>query len=355
MVLERGGLGVDVVPAAGASWSVLAGPYEVRVLGTRFTTLWEPREQALSVRLERGSVRIVGTDIQEAVELRPGQRFDVQSGAKWSVTALEEEPREPADLPTALHPEDPQAPSTAPSAAPSAAKAEARPSTTQPSTTRPPPTRPPRRSLAHLVPEEHPGNPALRRADERAPEAGGARASSRAAIEGTSEGASRAGGHAPSHTASHTARWTELVNSGQSERVVELAEQRGVSACLESCSTEELRALADAARYTGRASEARAALLALRARGPVEASRAAYFLGSLAESRGQAAGALEWYTKSLGEAPDGPFSAEARAGRMRALLALGRRGEAREQAREYLRLHPSGVAAERAQQLSSSP
>lgn len=326
VVLERGGLMLEAVPAPGASWSVLAGPYEVRVVGTRFTTLWEPREQTLSVRLERGSVRILGTDIQEAVELRPGQRFDVRGGGGWSVTALDTDaPEAPAGHPSA--------PEVSPAPEP---------------------------RVAHLASERQPTQEPTQQGATRAQEEAQHEATpGRGAQAGPSQGPvqqGRRGGRGEEHgPAPGHVHWTELVNSGQSERVVELAEQRGVNACLDSCSTEELRALADAARYTGRITTARAALLALRARGPEEASRAAYFLGSLAESRGQAAGALEWYTKSLGEAPAGPFSAEARAGRMRALLALGRREEARRQAREYLRLHPTGVAAERAQQLSSGP
>lgn len=311
VVLERGGLDAEVVPAPGASWSVLAGPYEVRVLGTRFTTFWDPEEQAFSVRLQRGSVRILGTDIQEAVELRPGQRFDARAGG-WSVTALDAEGQRPGGA-SAERSDVVEA--TAGSTAGSTGDGVA------------------------------PVAPLLSAPAASAPPEGGAEA--KAHRRGSGSVSSPTKGPGPS--------WTELVNRGRSEEVLALAEKRGVGQCLESCSSDELRALADAARYTGRGTVARDALLALRARGPGESARAGYFLGSLSESRGQAAGALEWYGRCLQEAPDGPFSAEARAGRMRALVALGQRTEARRQAREYLRLHPDGVAAERARQLLSRP
>jgi len=51
----------------------------------------------------------------------------------------------------------------------------------------------------------------------------------------------------------------------------------------------------------------------------------------------------------------GGLAAEARAGRMRALLALGQTDAAKAAARDYLRLHPAGVGAATARQILLRP
>jgi hypothetical protein len=305
-VLERGGLDARVTPRQNARWSVRAGDYEVRIVGTAFTTLWDPQRKDFAVLLREGAVRILGPEVRGEVELRAGQRFGATSGGGWSITPLEE-----------LHGQEP----------PLADKdALVRETGAADARVTSPDTKTPSARLAA------PGSPLEARTD------GSTRASS---------------GAAPSPSREVPAsQWTTLVNEGRFDQVLSEAEQRGLDSCFAACASLELRALADAARYSGRVTLARDALLALRQRAPDEASRAAYFLGSLSESRGQAAGALEWYTRSLEEDRESPLAAEARAGRMRTLLALGRRAEARVQADEYLRLHPSGVAAERARQVS---
>lgn len=306
LLLERGGLDADIVPRPGAQWAVRAGSYEVRVVGTVFTTLWDPESERLSVLLREGSVRVVGAGLQSELELRPGQRLDAGPGGSWQITPLDAPPQ-----PAAVAEQTEPSTASAPEQDGESASADAEPTSEDVAASRSAATH-------RATPRNGSGSPGS---------------------------AQRSG--------SETVSWTTLVNQGQFSQVLEQAKRQGTEACLARCSADDLRALADAARYSGEVPLAREALLALRARAPRESARAAYFLGSLSESRGQAASALEWYTRSLEEASSGPFAAEARAGRMRALLALGRREEARAQAREYLTLHPNGVAAERARQLAS--
>jgi hypothetical protein len=73
------------------------------------------------------------------------------------------------------------------------------------------------------------------------------------------------------------------------------------------------------------------------------------------EAQGRPNAALEWYGRYLEEAPGGGLVAEARAGRMRALLALGQTDAAKAAARDYLRLHPAGVGANTARQILHRP
>lgn len=319
IILERGRMDAKVTPAPGANWSVDAGPYRVQVIGTVFTTIWEPDAQRCSVLLEQGSVRIVGGSIQGSVELRPGQRFDARASGPWSVTALTAEPGASGERSSAGEPARPS---------PEARPAEAAPADVAPT---------PRSATPGKSAGSTGASLPLRRlaAGRELPVQKSQRPTAPVKQE--------------------EPNWTALVNQGKFEQVVARSEERGFEQCLASCTIDDLWALADAARYTGRVALARDALHHLRTRAPEDAPRAGFFLGSLSESRGQAADALVWYTRYVKESPTGALVAEARAGRMRTLLVLGRRREARTQAEEYLRLHPRGVAAERARQLSIEP
>src|SRR5690606_34028111 len=88
-----GTLESNVKHLAGTSWSMFAGPYEIEVTGTHFSTDWDPQLQRLVVLLNEGSVQVVGADIENHVGLKPGQRFEASPRESWRVTA--QEPSEP--------------------------------------------------------------------------------------------------------------------------------------------------------------------------------------------------------------------------------------------------------------------
>jgi hypothetical protein len=146
--------------------------------------------------------------------------------------------------------------------------------------------------------------------------------------------------------------WAERVAQGKFKEVVSEAEVRGIPHCLTACSVAELRALADAARYLGKAELAERALTVLRQRFPgPQGSEAAFLLGRLHEKRGTLSAALGFYDSYLREAPGGPFAAEALAGKLRAVRGSQGQAAARPLAYEYLRRFPKGVHVDTAREI----
>ena len=74
ILMERGSVSADVVHRATSHWSVLAGPYEVRVTGTQFDVSWDPAAARLDVHVTRGSVRVTGGDIGTH-DVKTGEAF----------------------------------------------------------------------------------------------------------------------------------------------------------------------------------------------------------------------------------------------------------------------------------------
>jgi hypothetical protein len=157
--------------------------------------------------------------------------------------------------------------------------------------------------------------------------------------------------------AGSTESWSTLVARGQFETVVAKASERGAAECESSCSAADLRALADAARYTGRGAMAESALLSLRRRfgGTREGRSASFLLGRLDEARGSMAEAGRWYDTYLRELPGGDLAAEALAGKMRAVFAGAGRAAAEPLATEYLARYPNGVHAQTARGILAGP
>ncbi len=145
--------------------------------------------------------------------------------------------------------------------------------------------------------------------------------------------------------------WGQLVASGDFNRVIEAATQRGIQSCLDGCGRVDLRALADAARLGGRLSLAQQALSAQRARFPASADAlaAAFLLGRLAEDRGDSS-ATAWYDIYLAEAPTGRFAGDA-LGRKMMIVATSDQRRALLLARQYRARFPSGPYAAHAKSL----
>lgn len=146
-------------------------------------------------------------------------------------------------------------------------------------------------------------------------------------------------------------RWRRQVAQGHFEAVLEDAEQRGLSRILEAGSLDELAALADAARYAGRAAIAKRVLLAERqrfAKSPA-AQDAAFFLGRLAEDSGGAA--IEWYERYVAESPRGAYASQAFGRKMMLLYKQKGAEAARPVALEYLSRYPNGPYAAAARKL----
>jgi hypothetical protein len=148
--------------------------------------------------------------------------------------------------------------------------------------------------------------------------------------------------------------WSARLADGQAAEIVAAANRRGLARVLAFSNSENLAALADAARFERNDGLARRALLAQRRRFPRSdrAAEASFLLGRLDDAAVEgSARALDWYDRYLREAPDGAYASEALGRKMRVLERSGRQVEATEIARDYLQRFPGGTYAHAAQAL----
>jgi TolA-binding protein len=152
---------------------------------------------------------------------------------------------------------------------------------------------------------------------------------------------------------SHRA-WTTALAENKAADVVADADRRGLAAVLERADSEDLWALANAARYADRFPLARQALTAQRRRFPSSdrARDAAFLLGRLHDADPDGPGnALGWYDRYLAEAPDGAHVSDALGRKITLLQRSNRPAEALAVAHDYLRRFPRGTYANAAQAL----
>jgi TolA-binding protein len=296
IVLSQGRARTFFVPRPHAHWQVAAGPYVVQVTGTVFDIEWSEEDQALDVWLHRGSVRVHGPLIGGGVVMTRGQHLLTR--IRDNKIVLDSESA--GDLGA----------STASAATTALLDAEAEPETG-----------------AAGEPGEAP--------EASAPAAGAARLDT----------------HREPNPPEHA--WARHLARGDFEAVISSATRRGMSTVLARGTRRELGALADAARYTRRGGLARLALRAERSRFPAstEGREAAYFLGNLAEDEGSPRTAVTWFARYLHENPSGTYASQA-LGRTMIIHAQQHDGtQARADAEEYLRRHPTGSYAEAARRI----
>ncbi len=294
--LEKGEASVHVTKrVGGADYLLQAGPYAVRVTGTEFVLRWNPTTQGMQLVLHEGSVLVTGPRIDDGVTLRAGQSFDVSPSMGMHIGEGELASAEASAMPprTDGAPEIP----------------------------------------AGVLPSSGVGGPE-----------GTAGASSGAPASSVS-----------SHSAQEERRtsWAERVAAGEFETVLTEADARGADSVVASGTLADVMALADAARYGGRARLATRCLKSVRSRfgGTKAASTAAFLLGRMAEDAGNLDGALGFYEATLSEG--GTFAAEALGRKM--LLVRRKSGDraARPIAARYLKSYPRGPHAEVARQLAN--
>jgi hypothetical protein len=303
VTLDRGEAHVYVVHAPDTRWAFEAGPFVVAVTGTAFGLAWREGSGRLDVRLENGAVTVTGPPSDAPLSLHAGQWLTVR-GADVTIRGLDaRESGEPAEL-----------------AEPSA---DARSS---------------------------PGTGAI--AGEVTTDAGAAQPS----VSGESSPASAPVRRAPAERTDRAhGDWRRELAAGEFQAIVDEAVRLGLETELARSSSDDLAALADAARYTRHGEIARGAFEAQRRRfaGSEHARAAAFLLGRMAEADGDARRALEWYDAYLGEAPDGTYSPEALGRKMVLVERVDGRGAARPLAEAYLRRFRSGPYADAARSLIS--
>lgn len=287
LMLEAGTLHVSIRPRPQARWAIDAGPYIVHVTGTEFDLAWKAEQQMLDLRLRRGSVTVEGPLAGGDVHMIAGDHLTANAG-DGSLSIVDERHVAPArDTPVA-------APSVGP-------------------------------DVAAVGPAPQPA---------AAPQA--ARIGTGATVARPSSGG-----------------WAARVAHGNFQVVLDDAERQGIDKVLAEASQADLAALADAARYARSEELARRALSAQRSRfpGSVWARDAAFFLGGVAESRHDDAGALDWYETYLRESADGAYASHALGRKMMLVQQLRGAEAARATATEYLQRFGDGPYAPNARKL----
>jgi TolA-binding protein len=145
--------------------------------------------------------------------------------------------------------------------------------------------------------------------------------------------------------------------AGRFAIILQQAKQRGLEPSLAEVSSDDLAALADAARYSRLDDVARRALLAQRRRFPqsARANDAAFLLGRLEETAQHPEIALAWYDRCLTEAPNGTYTSEALGRKMTVVQRLYGAARARPMADVYLRRFGNGTYAAAARALTRAP
>jgi hypothetical protein len=88
-MLEGGTLHARIHPGPGAAWAFDAGPYVVHVTGTEFDLAWHVEEQALDLRLRKGSVIVDGPLVDAGVRVGAGQHL-VANGKTGTLSLVDE-------------------------------------------------------------------------------------------------------------------------------------------------------------------------------------------------------------------------------------------------------------------------
>ncbi len=296
--VERGHIEARVTHAPGADWLFRAGPYGVRVTGTRFALRWDAASEHLEVRMLEGSVEVSGPMLERPQAVVAGQTLQAWVGEERVEIRRGAREDEEAEL-----------------FAPPGSSAQARPVGAGASAAGPAPSVSPAGASAAAIPAEPasatPQTAPTARAEARDPE------------------------------------WRRALADGSHAEALAAAERAGFARVLRSAEPRELYRLADAARLTGRPERAREALVTLRT-GHHERGRSAFLLGRIAADAGDRAEAVRWLRTYLREDPDGPL-AEPALGRLIELDATN----ARDLAEQYLARFPSGAYAELARSVSS--
>lgn len=78
--LRDGHMDLHVIHRWSGRWEVTAGPFLVRVTGTRFAVDWSPAHGRFSVAVREGEVRVTGGPLADERRVRTGERLDVNVG-----------------------------------------------------------------------------------------------------------------------------------------------------------------------------------------------------------------------------------------------------------------------------------
>jgi transmembrane sensor len=289
VVVERGTIEARVVHRPDTRWLVQAGPFDVRVTGTRFVTSWDPAAGRFLLVLEEGSVMVTGPSWRGERSLRAGESIDLHVP---SATVASVPSADVVAVPDAVAPR-----------ASSEPRASARSSA---------PTD------ALRAPHAQPG----------------------ASVEVAAD-------------VSVLDRVRSLASQNAYREAYDLAAGAGLLAADADAATTALLAdvsrlsghAASARELLGR--------LRSRFPASRHASEAAFLLGRMDFDAGQTGSAQRWFTAYLSERPDGPLAMDVRGRMLECVMRSGDEDAVRAEALRYLARHPSGPHAELARRASA--
>lgn len=318
LLLENGLAQLNVKRIPNAAWRVSAGPFAVKVTGTKFDVRWSPEQDAFQLDLHEGHVEISGCVFGQNYELNAGQRAvascrqgRLNVGAQSEVhSETGTEPEAPPEPDQAVAPVEAPAPDAQPAAADDGVATpvgDLEPAATaQPSSSR--------------------ANDGRSRAPAAHSRAAAARGKAREVAE----------------------RWRTLAEAGRYADALTVVRSKGFLAACRGADASELIILSDLARYGRDYDAAAQALHLLRQRfgGSRQAAQAAFALGKLQfDQDGSYSEAAWWFRTYLREQPGGVLAREASGRLLEATSRSGDASTARELAAQYLREYPSGPHA----------
>ena len=299
LVLDRGEATVSVRHRDTTRWSVEAGPFLVRVTGTRFRVGWQPEAESFELAVFEGEVRVRGPKLPERI-VRSGEEVSERLATTVEPES-EPEPEPPVRAPS------PQR-STRPAAAPRELKLPPKPPSTE------------------VSPDAVP-TPAESEGPEPAPHEEEPEVSAKP---------SRA--EPPS--------WKALLDRGDYRALLTELSPDEVEQAIWQADPTQLIDLGAAARGLG---DARAGWIYSVARsrfaGTDAAADAAFLLGRMQFHSGGYRSSATWFETYLRERPDGRLAREAAGRLVEAHHQSGDADRARKAAEQYLRRYPNGPHA----------
>jgi hypothetical protein len=289
VLIEQGKIHATIEHAGrDTRWTLRAGPFEVRVLGTVFDAQWDPMAEVFELSMMAGSVTVTGPFLSSERSIVAGERLLISIREKrMEHRTAQEEPRSRGEAtPAEAAPTGPTDAPAAPVVEPAAPTGSAEPK--------------PRSSA--------PASPASPTTTEGRPS------------------------------------WRELAEGGRYKDALEAAERAGFSSEVARASASELLTLADTARFAGSPARAREALLAARQRFGAK-GKSAFLIGKIAaDQQGAYGDAITWFETYLNEEPGGPLAEQA----LGRILEIRKRTDpagARAIAERYLSKYPNGAYA----------
>jgi TolA-binding protein len=283
IAVESGALHAEVVHTGQSAWRLIAGPFAVRVTGTRFDLRWDSASQMFSITVREGSVGVAGSIVGAERPVRAGQTLSasVTEGRLELVDA-------PEVKPPAAH--DDGAPASTTESAPDGVQAA-------------------------------PAGPAAAAPSLAEPSA------KDASLERWREFAKR-GDLRQAFAAAEASGFASVCDVATPAELLELGDAARLSG------------------RPDRATEALLTLRRKFVRDPRRAA-AAFALGKVAFDQRHAYGqAAEWFATCAREQPNGPLVREAMGRRVEALRNAGDGAGAQQAARDYLSRYPDGPHAD---------